>query len=180
MTRRFALMVALLALTGSACTDLWTMPDAENGRMPDWSLTTVTPQCQVLNAIARPLKNLLAAAKAAGVDLRPEESSFLPPGVQGPPRIESCYRTFEMQQWWRTYYCSIDKCGNAAIPGNSKHGWGRAVDFQDQAGEVTFQSAGYAWLAAHASEYGFYQPDSVRQGGQNEEAWHWEHDVPGQ
>jgi len=173
------MLVALCALLLTACVDLWQPPDAENGRFPDYALTEITPQCKVLNAMARPLKAMLTAAKAQGVDLRPEESSFLPPGVQGPPRIESCYRTYDMQVWWRNYYCSIDKCGNAATPGTSKHGWGRAVDFQDQGGEVTFQSPGYVWLAAHAGEYGFYQPDSVKQGAPNEEAWHWEHDVAG-
>ena len=179
MSRWLAVLAAVCALFTSACVDLWKFPDAENGRLPDYALTTITPECRVLNALARPLKELLAAANAAGVGLDPEKSSFLPPGVQGPPRIESCYRSFEMQEWWRTYYCSIEKCGNAALPGDSKHGWGRAVDFQDQLGELTFQSPGYAWLAAHAAEFGFYQPDSVQQGSPNEEAWHWEHDVEG-
>ena len=179
MSRRLALVALACALLTTACVDLYKFPDADNGRLPEYSLTTITPECQVLNVLARPLREMLAAAKAEGVGLMPEQSSFLPAGVQGPPRIESCYRSFEMQEWWRSYYCSIDKCGNAAVPGTSKHGWGRAVDFQDQNGELTFQSPGFAWLAAHAAEYGFYQPASVQQGSPNEEAWHWEHDVEG-
>ena len=76
--------------------------------------------------------------------------------------------------WWRNYYCSIGKCQNAATPGTSKHGFGRAVDFQDQNGELTFESPGYAWLTAHAAEYGFFQPANQQQGAPGEEAWHWQ------
>ena len=79
-----------------------------------------------------------------------------------------------MQVWWRNYYCSIGQCGNAAVPGTSKHGTGHAVDFQDQLGELTFTSPGYQWLVANAATFGFMQPPSVQQGGANEEAWHWE------
>jgi LAS superfamily LD-carboxypeptidase LdcB len=117
---------------------------------------------------------LLVAARAAGTGLAPETSSYLPPGVPGPPRIESCYRSYDMQVWWRSYYCSVGTCGNAATPGTSKHGWGHAVDFEDRDGEVTFTSPGYQWLVANAARFGFSQPRSVQQGGANEEAWHWE------
>jgi hypothetical protein len=175
-----ALLAAGCAALTTACMNLWPIATLENGRIPERAMTKISPQCRVLDEIAPALFALLAAANAEGVGLQPETSSFLPPGVQGPPRIESCYRSFEMQEWWRDYYCSIDKCGNAAVPGTSKHGIGRAVDFQDQLGELTFQSPGYLWLAEHADEYGFYQPASVQQGGANEEAWHWEHDIAGQ
>jgi LAS superfamily LD-carboxypeptidase LdcB len=76
--------------------------------------------------------------------------------------------------WWRDYYCSIGKCQNAAVAGTSKHGLGRAVDFEDRLGELTFTSPGYVWLTTHAGSYGFFQPASVRQGASGEEAWHWE------
>jgi hypothetical protein len=138
-------------------------------------MTIISSECRVLDAVAASLKPLLAAANAQGVGLAPERSSFLPPGVQGPPRIESCYRSYDMQVWWRDYYCSIGKCQNAAVPGKSKHGSARAVDFQDQDGELTFESPGFVWLAEHADEYGFFQPESQQQGSPGEEAWHWEH-----
>jgi LAS superfamily LD-carboxypeptidase LdcB len=145
-----------------------------NGQIPPEMLTTITPQCDVRSDLADQLNALLIAAAADGVGLVPETSSFLPPGTPGPPKIESCYRSFAGQQWWKNYYCSVGKCNLAAVPGRSKHGWGRAVDFQDQLGELTFTSPGYAWLQAHASLFGFMQPPSVQQGGANAEAWHWE------
>jgi LAS superfamily LD-carboxypeptidase LdcB len=177
--RLWTLAVVACAQALGACTNLWPVPDAENGRYPADSLAAVTPECLVIKEVAGRLKAMLAAANAEGVGLVPEQSSFLPPEVPPPPRIESCYRSYEMQEWWRDYYCSIDKCGLAAQPGRSKHGFGRAVDLQDQLGQLTFQSPGYLWLAAHAAEYGFFQPPSVAPGGANEEAWHWETETAG-
>jgi LAS superfamily LD-carboxypeptidase LdcB len=162
------------AVLVAGCAVLPGAPPLENGRFPRHKVVAVTPECQVLASIAPRLQAMLAAANADGVGLVPEQSSFLPPGVPGPPRIESCYRSYEMQVWWRDYYCSIGKCGNAAEPGTSKHGWGRAVDLQDQIGELTFESPGYQWLVAHAAAFGFFQPASVRPTGANPEAWHWE------
>jgi hypothetical protein len=175
--RPLAALAIAIALLATACNDLWPAPvtgPLENGRYPDGALTLVTAECRVINEVAPKLRSLIAVANAADVGLTPEQSSFLPPGVPGPPQIESCYRSYEGQVWWRDYYCSIGKCQNAATPGTSKHGLGRAVDFQDQNGELTFESAGYAWLAAHAAEYGFFQPANQQQGAPGEEAWHWE------
>ena len=172
-----ALLAVGVAVLVVGCVDLWPAGPFENGRIAESSLTTITPQCRVISTIAGRLRRLLAAADAAGVGLAPERSSFLPQGVQGPPRIESCYRSYEMQVWWRNYYCSIGKCVNAAVPGTSKHGLGRAVDFEDRLGELTFESPGYVWLTAHAAEFGFFHPPSVAQGTPGEEAWHWEAQV---
>ncbi len=175
--RPLATIAVVLALLATGCNDLWPAPvtgPLENGRYPDGALTLVTAECRVINDVAPRLRTLIAAAAADGVGLTPEQSSFLPPGVPGPPQIESCYRSYDGQVWWRNYYCSIGKCQNAATPGTSKHGLGRGVDFQDQNGELTFDSPGYAWLAAHAGEHGFFQPANQQQGSDGEEAWHWE------
>jgi hypothetical protein len=172
-----SLLAVVLALLATACMDLWAAPvtgPLENGRFPDGALTLITAECRVVNEVAPRLRSLIAAANTDGVALTPEQTSFLPPGVPGPPQIESCYRSYDGQVWWRTYYCSIDKCQNAAVPGTSKHGLGRAVDFQDQNGELTFSSPGFAWLTAHAAEYRFFQPANQREGAPGEEAWHWE------
>ena len=64
--------------------------------------------------------------------------------LPGPPTIQSCYRDYDMQVWWRNFWCFFGRCDNAAVPGTSVHGWGRAVDFEDGGGELTFSSAGYA------------------------------------
>jgi hypothetical protein len=163
---RLAGVVVVFALLAAGC--------FPNGRYPSSALTAVTPTCQIVNEKVNPLMSMISAAYSAGIQLRPEESSFLPPGVAPPPRIMSCYRDYDMQVWWRDYYCSIGHCGYAAVPGTSKHGTGHAVDFQDQLGELTFSSPGYQWLAANATSFGFMQPPSVQQGGANPEAWHWE------
>ena len=99
--RRVAILVAALALLATAC-----IPDPppppENGRLPDTMLTTVTPTCRVVNEISFDLSVMIWDANAQGVALRPETTDYLPPGVSA-PRIESCYRSFEMQQWWRDW-----------------------------------------------------------------------------
>ena len=119
------------------------------------------------------LRRLLDAAAADGVVGRPETSSYTAP-LPGPPRIESCYRSFEMQQWWRDFYCFFGNCSLAAVPGTSVHGWGRAVDFEDAGGELTFDSAGYHWLKANAGRFGFVHPAWAEPGQSSSEPWHWE------
>src|SRR6478672_11412423 len=150
---RTALLTILLALGLSACLPSAPPPPA-NGRLPDSALTTVTPTCRVANDVADPLRRLMYTAWQDGAAVLPEESSFTAP-LPGPPRIESCYRSFEMQEWWRNFYCFFGGCGFAAVPGTSVHGWGRAVDFQDGGGKLTFSSAGYLWLQANAARFGF-------------------------
>ncbi len=80
-----------------------------------------------------------------------------------------------MQEWWRNFYCFFGDCGFAAVPGTSVHGWGRAVDFEDGGGKLTFSSAGYQWLKANAARFGFVHPAWAEPGGSSPEPWHWEH-----
>jgi len=116
----------------------------------------------------------MTAARGDGVVVQPETSAYVAP-LPSPPRIESCYRTYEMQVWWRNLYCFLGNCEYAAVPGTSVHGWGRAVDFEDAAGELTFWSAGYQWLQANAWRWGFGHPAWAEPGGSSPEPWHWEH-----
>jgi len=171
--RRTAILVAGLALLATACIPE-PPPPPQNGQLPDTMLTTISPECRVVNEISFDLGVLIWDANAQGVHLRPETTDYLPPGVHA-PRIESCYRSLEMQQWWRDWYCWIGNCGMAAVPGTSIHGWGRAVDFEDQYGELTFDSPGYQWLVASAWRYGFVHPAWAEPWSSNPEAWHWEH-----
>jgi LAS superfamily LD-carboxypeptidase LdcB len=165
------LLVAIgLSVIATACLPP-TPPPPENGRLPDSMLTTISPECRVVNEIAGALSAMLKDANRQGVALAPETRSY---SIVPPPRIESCYRSYDMQVWWRDYYCYFGQCGFAAVPGTSVHGWGRAVDFQDQFGEMTFDSPGYAWLTANAWRYGFSHPGWANQGSPNAEAWHWE------
>lgn len=175
--RRLGFAAVALVLGCVACRHVPAVSEpaaASNGRLPDSALTTVTAQCRIRSEYADQLKALIATANARGVGLTPEQTSFLPAGVPGPPTIESCYRSYAGQVWWRSYYCSTGHCELAASPGTSKHGLGRAVDFQDQNGELTFTSSGYAWLTKNAARFGFSQRPASQQGGSSAEAWHWE------
>ncbi|MEX2100269.1 MAG: M15 family metallopeptidase [Acidimicrobiia bacterium] len=176
MVRRllFVVVVACTVAGTVACRPVPTRAAPVNGRHPDYALTTITPQCRVVNKLAGPLRRMLDAAHRDGVALEPEQTSFLPAGAPQPPVIESCYRSYDGQVWWRNYYCSIDRCELAAQPGTSKHGLGHAVDFQDQQGEMAFGSPGFVWLTEHAAEYGFEHPESLKEGQPGAEAWHWE------
>jgi hypothetical protein len=170
---RVALLTLALALGLAACAPPGSEPP-QNGRLPDSALTIVTAQCRVANDVADPLFRLLYSAWLDGVPLKPETSSYTAP-LPGPPRIESCYRSYEMQEWWRGFYCFFGNCDMAAVPGTSVHGWGRAVDFEDAGGELAFGSVGYQWLQANAGRFGFVHPPWAEPGQSSSEAWHWEH-----
>ena len=177
MRRLLPTLALVLAVAGLATACLPPPPPVQNGRLPDSDLTTISPSCRVANDLAGPLRDLIAAAHADGVDVQPETKNYLEqyfPGIS-PPRLTSCYRDYDMQVWWRDFYCYFGACGYAAVPGTSVHGWGRAVDFEDQLGELTFGSPGYAWLQTHAATYGFVHPAWAEPGGSSPEPWHWEH-----
>lgn len=61
----------------------------------------------------------------------------------------------------------------AAIPGESNHGWGTAIDFASNINN--FSSAEHRWMRANAGKFGFTHPYWARQGGGREEPWHWEY-----
>lgn len=86
--------------------------------------------------------------------------------------------------------------GNAATPGHSAHGFGGAIDISSlwqaqtdaaakfgvkktagdtAAGYVRKNSRLYAWLAANAPKYGWYNPARLSAGMGVQEAWHWEY-----
>ena len=166
-------LVVTLAAAATACVP--STEPAQNGRLPDSALTTVTASCRVANDLADPLRRLIMASWLEGGAVAfPEASSFTAP-LPGPPRIESCYRTYEMQEWWRNFYCFFVSCDYAAVPGTSVHGWGRAVDLQDSNGKLTFDSPAYQWLEANAWRWGFVHPAWAEPGGSSPEPWHWEH-----
>lgn len=66
----------------------------------------------------------------------------------------------------------------SSMPGSSRHHWGTDIDLNElQDKYFTENGEGrkiYAWLSAHAAEYGFCQPYSAgRPHGYHEEKWHW-------
>ena len=69
----------------------------------------------------------------------------------------------------------------SSMPGTSRHHWGTDIDLNDLSNS-SFEKGGsskkvYDWLTAHAAQYGFGQPytvkDESRPEGYNEEKWHW-------
>ncbi len=170
---RAGLVALAFAFLTTACLPAAT-PAPENGRLPDSMLTTVTPTCRVVNDVAPRLEALLAAAASDGYgSLVPETQSYTAP-LPSPPQIESCYRSYDGQVWWRNFYCFFGNCAMAAVPGTSVHGWGRAVDFEYAGREMTFDSPGYAWLFWNAGRFGFTHPAWAEPGQPGAEPWHWE------
>ena len=61
-----------------------------------------------------------------------------------------------------------------ARPGNSNHGWGRAVDLTVDGKLLTCGSESFEWLVENAPTYGWVHPAWAACGADKEEAWHWE------
>jgi D-alanyl-D-alanine carboxypeptidase len=106
-------------------------------------------------------------------------------------RIISSTRNFEKQKAiWEGKWSRFEKeapgaktralkiLEYSAMPGSSRHHWGTDIDLNDL-NNPAFEKKGkfekaYAWLDAHAHEYGFCQPYTAgRTSGYHEEKWHW-------
>lgn len=61
-----------------------------------------------------------------------------------PNGVDSSYRSYERQVYWRNYWCGQGNCGNAAVPGTSNHGLGLAVD-TDDAAYINEHGAQFGW-----------------------------------
>jgi hypothetical protein len=155
---RLALLVAGLALVATACLPPAPGSGLRNGFLPASVLQTINSNCQMWKPAAPSLLNMISFAHVAGVELTPE----------------SCYRSYAGQVADRNYWCSLGLCQFAAVPGTSIHGWGKAVDFADQNGELTFSSVGYQWLTANAATFCFVHPSWAQPTGSAPEPWHWE------
>ena len=130
-----------------------------NGRVRPEALVGVEGACRAGRAAGPSLALMLAAARADGVALRPGD----------------CYRPANQQSAAKSNSCSRGNCACAAQPGTSMHGWGKAVDFRDAGGTLTFGSSGYRWLKANGARFGWNHPRWAEPGGSEcPEAWHWE------
>jgi hypothetical protein len=165
--RRVVALVAMalaLALVGAACKQLDPanraagVPAVTNGKLPMSYLASSKDGCVVYDEAIVSFNAMVAAAARDGVKLR---------GI-------GCYRNYANQVIVRDDWCSRGQCDMAAVPGTSNHGWGKAVDFADQSGELTFDSVGYAWLKAWAGFYGWIHPAVMEPDGPIPEPWHWE------
>lgn len=86
--------------------------------------------------------------------------------------INDAYRDYAGQVEAREDWCSRGKCGNAAEPGTSNHGWALAADFGT--GVASFGTPQYRWMKEHAAEYGWQHPEWAEPDGAHPEPWHWD------
>lgn len=77
--------------------------------------------------------------------------------------------TDSYRSYWLQVVTRTKKPRTAAVPGNSNHGWGMAVDLD---------SASAAWLAKNGAEFGWVHPDWAKPGGSKPESWHLEYVAP--
>ena len=143
------------------------LPGRENGRLPASDLITVEAGCMVARAAAPSLRLMLADARSRGVGLGAND----------------CYRPIEGQQVQQRAATARGNSACAATVatapsgrpvGTSIHGWGKAVDFSNVGGSMTFTSPGYRYLRDNAHRFGWNHPAFARQGTACPEAWHWE------
>jgi hypothetical protein len=125
---------------------------ATNGNLASSQLYTLNSNCQIYKPAAGSLAALIAAARYNGIALDTSE----------------CYRNYAGQVYQRNYWCGQGICANAATPGYSNHGWGKAVDFKVTNMPLNWTSFAYTWLTLNAGRFGFIHPDVVN------EVWHWE------
>jgi hypothetical protein len=139
--------------------------EQQNGLVAPSALVTIEGDCRLARAAAPSFVHLLAAARAAGVNLG----------------TDSCYRPLSDQISVRGQACTNGNCACAATisptatVGTSFHGWGKAVDLTVDGHSLTDPfSTAEAWLNAHAATYGWNHPAFARLGTACPEAWHWE------
>lgn len=131
-------------------------PPPDGSRPP---LTTVGG-ITVASSIAEQLRQLLAAASAAGINLG--GYGYRDINVQIQLRRQNC-GTSDYAVW----HAPADSCRPpTARPGYSMHERGLAIDFQANGSFINSRSnPGYIWLAANAGRFGFLNLPS--------EPWHW-------
>jgi lysozyme len=71
---------------------------------------------------------------------------------------DSAYRAYLRQVYWRSYWCALGRCFNAAVPGLSNHGLGRAVDVPTWV---------QGWIRLHGKRFGWLKTEAFT------EPWHW-------
>ena len=141
----------------SAWTTLGAWGGYSNGKIPLAALTKVDYPGIQLDVFPNSLANLYLQPSAAVAMLAMMKEYNRQTGGYLHPN--EGYRTYEGQVYWKNYWTSQGKPGNAATPGTSNHGWGQAVDFN-------LTSAQSSWLATYASRYGYSRSSS--------EAWHYD------
>lgn len=147
----------------------------KEGYVPE--LTEIEPNCSVDSRIAEPLREMLADAKADGMNII----------------ICSAYRSVERQEqvfnssvqdrlnmgmsYWDAYQ---DTALSVALPGTSEHGMGLSLDLisnqYTELDEKQAETKEAKWLEENCFKYGFilrYPPDKTAETGIIYEPWHY-------
>ncbi len=155
---------------------------------PEVDLGSVAGQFTVHQELEPALDALIAHARADGITLggggyRTIESQIelrlahcggaTPPSMSapGPDATEEEIAAFDAAAAeWRNYVIYEVPAGSCspptAVPGNSEHQLGLAVDFSGADGSIlTWQSVEFEWLVLNAADFGLINLPS--------EAWHW-------
>lgn len=118
----FAILAALGALAPTAA-QAW-----DNGQAPTSALARISASqpCAKLIKPAAAAFNTLSLYTQKKLAVNGCASAYRRVGHQGdgPPLPEN----YGTQWYFREFWCLLGKCGNAAPPGTSNHGWGKAVD----------------------------------------------------
>ncbi len=144
--------VEALSLGGE---ELWKTVPAHDGTILElWRVGGIIVEASVVDQLSA----MLAAAAADGVTLEGWG-----------------WRSHEAQIELRRAHCAdiwstpASQCSPpTAVPGTSRHEYGRAVDFHVETRSLTADTDEFRWLAEHAEEFGFFNLAS--------EPWHWSTD----
>ena len=149
-----------VTVTNGEVPDIY-MTELSNSAIYKGDLTSDGGRIRLLTPVMQQLEKLLAHYKTDNPNT--------------PIKINSAFRTYDDQVRVRKLWESKGKPGNAAYPGRSNHGFGRAVDFADvNLSKLTPSMEQYKWLKKNAGTYGFTR---IYKSGKTEawEAWHWEY-----
>lgn len=137
-----------------------TTPPVKVPGLVTWSDVTKAGGIWVHTSIAGQVSALVAAAKAAGINL--SGGGFRDPAEQITLRRAHCGTSD-----YAIYQMPASQCTPpTARPGTSMHERGLAMDLQSNGRLITSRSdPAFVWLKANAARYGFYNLPS--------EPWHW-------
>ncbi len=133
--------------------------DHENGQIPPEALQPIP---------WAPHESLRPDALAALISMNDEWRRISNKNIG----ITDAYRTFDEQ----VIIARRNKgTGLAATPGQSNHGWGVAIDINENPGRMTFSSPLYIWLKTNGPRFGYYHPQFAEPDGSAPEPWHFEY-----